>query len=806
MESGLIQNSHPNGNYLQTTSYPTVAYQPPMSSEEEAGSSIDFWGIVRRRFFLILFFMLIATGLGTLYVFTATPWYESVARIQIIPEKPTVVNLGAQMFSDPKFVGANDPLSASHPNAMRSTDVLNGVLIDKGLIRRETFVELVNPARPDEIGQPIHEYLADRLEIQQDRNDVYMFELKFQSKFKEDSGMFLNSMIEIYRKNLTEGFRKDISESITKLESSAKTFTEALAAVEFELAEFRAKNPVPKLDQEGKTEALRLVEVVTPQLQLAWEKLNEKRTQLELVRSFQEAGSSPAVILDVVLKEEFGKTDYGEAYRDFNLIEQPKSELQDLIVLHMSMRDKLGANHPRLKTIEAQIESKKYLIQERLKSSSTAVDIPATERLEHALKKLVAEELEKRMEVERLNKLLRDSTTAAESYAKIITHEAEIIEKRNRIYENITAAQNSVEEVRTARNDTGYKFNVLNPAAEGTQVEPRPLIVFGIATVLGTLIGFGVAYLVDLADKTFRSPHEIIRALNLALIGHIPVIRGTKAKGNSDLHPVLCTFHKPKSQTAEAFRAVRTAIYFSTQGQKNQVIQVTSPTPGDGKSTLATNLAITIAQSGKRVLLVDGDMRRPSLHKLFKADEKPGFSELLVEQVSISEAIRETEIEGLHLLPCGVKPVQPSELLTSHRLPEVIAEFRNLYDMVIIDTPPVLVVTDPCPIAAIVDGVICAMRIKKNVRISAERMVEILRSVNANIIGVVVNGVGAQGTYSSQYSYGAYQSGYSNYAGYGYRGYGRYGQNERSYDDNRRPELTLPKRRLAEQAVTVEQD
>ncbi|MDP1564269.1 MAG: Wzz/FepE/Etk N-terminal domain-containing protein, partial [Pirellulaceae bacterium] len=94
----MIQNSHQNGSYLPSTSYPTIAYQPPMPFDEEAGSSIDFWGIVRRRFFLILFFMMIAVGLGTFYVFTATPWYESVARIQIIPEKPTVVNLGAQMF------------------------------------------------------------------------------------------------------------------------------------------------------------------------------------------------------------------------------------------------------------------------------------------------------------------------------------------------------------------------------------------------------------------------------------------------------------------------------------------------------------------------------------------------------------------------------------------------------------------------------------------------------------------------------------------------------------------------------------
>jgi capsular exopolysaccharide synthesis family protein len=799
METGLV-NNHVHNTYLQQPSYlPSTFHQPPV--EEEVGTSIDFWGVIRRRFFLILFFILVSVGLGTLYIFTATPWYESVAKIQIIPDKPTVVNLGAQMFSE---TNNRDPLSASHPNSMLSTDVLSGVLVDGGLIRRETFVELVNPARPEEIGQPIYEYLASKLSILQDRNDEYMYELKFRSKYKEDAGMFLNGLVGVYRKNLAEGFQKDIGESITKLEETVKSFGRTLAQAESEIAEFRRQNPVPKLDSMGMTEARRMVDVVTPQLQEAWEKLNEKRTQLELVKSFQEAGSPPSIVLDVVLKENSGETNYGEVYRDYHTIEKIKEEIQNLIVHRMSLRDKLGPKHPSLQSVEWQIESKQRLINERLQTSTTVVDIPAAERLDFAVKKLVAEEMERRIEVERLNNLLTESTKAAESYARIMEREAELLEKRDRIYENLSRAQNSVEEVRTARNDIGYKFNVLNPAAEGVQVEPRPLIVFGIATVLGTLLGFGIAYLVDLADKTFRSPHEIIRTLNLALIGHIPVIRGGKAKGgSSNLHPVLCTFHKPKSQTSEAFRAVRTAIYFSTQGQKHQVIQITSPTPGDGKSTLATNLAITIAQSGKRVLLVDADMRRPSLHKLFKSDDKPGFSDVLVEQVSISEAIRETEIDGLHLLPCGVKPVQPAELLTSHRLPEVIAEFRSMYDMVIIDTPPVLVVTDPCPIAANVDGVICAMRIKKNVRVSAERMVEILRSVNANIIGIVVNGVGAQGTYSSQYSYGAYQSGYSNYAGYGYGGYGygRYGQSERPYDDNRRPELTLPKRRLAEQSV-----
>jgi len=798
METGVIHGQ--NGSLIQQP------YQAPMGGvyqplEEESGSSIDFWGVIRRRFFLILFFVLVAVGLGTLYVFTATPWYESATRIQIIPEKPVSVDFGARMFSDSKY---RDPLSASHPNSMLSTEVLYGVLVEGGMIRNSnTFAELAVPGRPDDIGQSVYEFLQKNLQIRQDRNDEFLYELTFRSKYKEETGRFLNGMVDVYRKSLSDGFQKDINDSIRKLEEVAKGFNQERLAAEREIQQFRLQNPVPKLDPSGTTEARRMVDVLTPQFQSAMESWKEKRAQLEMVQAFQESGVGPAVILEVVLREPGMHKPYSESYKDYHAIERPRETVTGLVVQRQNLLKNLGPNHPQIQNLERQIVAMERLLAERTANSTTSVDIPAAERLEVELRKLATEVAERQAAVEVLEKDLTENKRTAERYAAILEQEAELIEKRDRLYEMLSRAQNSVEEMRVARNDTGYKFNQLNKAVDGVQVAPQKLIVYGLSTILGALVGFGIAYLVDLADKTFRSPHEIIRTLNLALIGHIPVIRSAKSKalhGSSSLHPVLCTFFKPKSHSSEAFRAIRTAIYFSTQGRRHQVIQVTSPTPGDGKTTVAANLAITIAQSGKRVLLVDGDMRRPSLHKLFKVDEKPGFSDLLVEQVPLSEAKRETEIDGLDLLPCGVKPVQPSELLTSYRLAEVMEEFRSQYDFVIIDTPPVLVVTDPCPVAAHVDGVICAMRIKKNVRVSAERMVEILRSVNANIIGIVVNGVGAQGTYSSQYSYGAYQTGYSNYSVYGNTGYGygRYGQSERPYDDGRRPELALPKRRLTE--------
>lgn len=796
---GFSQAGYPQAGYpVGGSPYPVGGQGKDVAAVEESGS-VDFWGILRRRFFLIGFILLSVIALGVLYLFNATPIFESTARIQIIPEKPLSVNLGQNQIGTGRF---RDPLAASHANSMLGTSVLGNVLIGESkMIASPTFSEVVNPAQPNQIDQNVIDYIGDNLDIVQDADDEYMFILSFRSKYKEDSGRFLNDMIRVYQENLTTGYQNDIKSAMKRLEEVVGSFSDNLRRVEKEIFEFRRDNPIPKLDSNGSTMARKMVDARFPEFQKAMAELEETRHVLEQVSVFQEQGHPAGYILEIALQEQMEQNNTGDAIVMRDMIEKPRAELMGLMVSRDSLLRSYGEKHPRVIEVNQMIVSLEEIIRKRLEESQDAFDIPAEQRLSLILDKLNRDLATQTEKVSSLGTELATNQADAEKFQRLLEVEQELKDKRERIYTMMDSAQNSFEELKVASTDDGYKFIILNQAIEGVQVEPSPLIVFGLSTILGSLLGFGIGYLVDVADKTFRTPHEIIRTLNLALIGHIPVIRVGKLKDEkSAIHPVICTFHKPKAQTSEAFRAVRTAIYFSTQGQRHQVIQVTSPTPGDGKTTLASNLAITIAQSGKRVLLVDADMRRPSIHKLFKLDETPGFSDVLVEESTLEEVIRQSEVDGLDILPCGNKPIQPSELLTSHRLPEVIDDLRQMYDYVIMDSPPVLVVTDPCPVAAVVDGVICAMRIKKNVRVSAERMVEILRSVNANIIGIVVNGVGAQGTYSSQYSYGAYQSGYSNYGGYGYGGYnyGRYGQSEKVYDDGRRPQLALPKRRLAE--------
>jgi capsular exopolysaccharide synthesis family protein len=302
--------------------------------------------------------------------------------------------------------------------------------------------------------------------------------------------------------------------------------------------------------------------------------------------------------------------------------------------------------------------------------------------------------------------------------------------------------------------------------------------------MLGALAGFGIAYLVDISDKAFRTPDEVSQIMRLPVVGHIPLIdtAATQVLPGSTITPVIVTVHRPKSPQAESYRAVRTSLYFNYRDQRHRVIQVTSPMPGDGKSTLAVNLAVTIAQSGKKVLIMDCDFRRPTLHKVLGLEKRAiGLASVVSGDAEPIDAMHTlAECPNLRAMPCGSRPDNPSELLSSEEFQNLLDAMRQQFDFVIVDTPPVLAVSDPCAIAARVDGVILTFRIHKRARPLAVRARDTLSNIGANVIGVVVNGVDQEaGGYYSTYRYG--YSGYR-YA-YNYRyGYGTYGSESKEQE------------------------
>ena len=213
--------------------------------------------------------------------------------------------------------------------------------------------------------------------------------------------------------------------------------------------------------------------------------------------------------------------------------------------------------------------------------------------------------------------------------------------------------------------------------------------------------------------------------------------RKRQFKNNKMRH--LITKISPRSPISEQYRTVRTNLQFASADEEIQTLLLTSAGPSEGKSMTTANLAVVYAQQGKKVLLIDADLRKPTIHYTFRLDNLKGLSNVLVGDIPLQEAVVPSEVQDLDLISCGPIPPNPSELLGSKRMQRMIAEARELYDVIIFDTPPVLAVTDAQILSAFVDGSILVVRSKSTETESAQKAVESLKAVNAKILGTVLN-------------------------------------------------------------------
>ena len=298
---------------------------------------------------------------------------------------------------------------------------------------------------------------------------------------------------------------------------------------------------------------------------------------------------------------------------------------------------------------------------------------------------------------------------------------------------------------------------VLNTPKFGLKVAPSLPKSLALGTVLASLLGLGLAILVDQSELAFRNPSEIFERLQIPVVGRIPRINIRQIEASQG-HASLVAAHKPAATASESFRDVRTGLFFRSNVDDIKTILFTSPSPGDGKSTTISNIAISIAQAGKKVCLIDADFRRPRIHQYFGQELVPGLLGVLSGELELDEAIQPCGIqEDLYLLPAGGRPSNPGELVTSEEFRNLIEALREKFDYVLIDSPPVLPVSDPATIASMVDGVYLVTRIRKGVKLTSQKAKETLDRVGANWMGVIVNGLDENPHYSEYgYQYGNY--------------------------------------------------
>lgn len=295
---------------------------------------------------------------------------------------------------------------------------------------------------------------------------------------------------------------------------------------------------------------------------------------------------------------------------------------------------------------------------------------------------------------------------------------------------------------------------LVTPAAVPTSpVEPNPVRTGLLALFLGLVLGLGLAFLREFLDDSVKSKDDLQRVTaGVAVLGLIPVVSAWRGRDTA----YLVSIDDPNSPAAEAYRTLRTAIQFIGLEQPMRTLQVTSANPQEGKTTTLANLAVALARSGSSVAVVCCDLRRPRVHEFFGLENEVGFTSVLLGKVPLAAAMQEVPGQPrLSLLASGPLPPNPSELLSSKRTVEVFGSLQAEYDIVLIDAPPVLPVTDALVLSGRVDATLLVAVAGATTRKEAARAVELLRQVEAPLVGSVLNGVDTEGSYG--YAYQSYR-------------------------------------------------
>jgi capsular exopolysaccharide synthesis family protein len=293
---------------------------------------------------------------------------------------------------------------------------------------------------------------------------------------------------------------------------------------------------------------------------------------------------------------------------------------------------------------------------------------------------------------------------------------------------------------------------LVTPASEPTSpIKPRPKRTAVFALAVGLLFGVGIAFLFDHLDDSIKTKDDLERLLpSLPILGLIPVVPNWRDRKESR----LASRDDPSSAAAEAYRSLRTSIQFLSLASPVKIVQLTSANAAEGKTTTLANLAVALARAGQRVIVCCCDLRRPRLHEFFGLSNGVGFTSVLLGEVPLSAALQRVPGEdNLLLLASGPLPPDPSELLASERAAELIDSLRRQADVILVDTPPVLPVTDAAVLSARADATLIVVTPNVTTRKQISRAVEVLTQVDAPVVGTVLNGVAPEHGYGYSYRY-----------------------------------------------------
>ena len=470
--------------------------------------------------------------------------------------------------------------------------------------------------------------------------------------------------------------------------------------------------------------------------------LNTKMTDVKARRI--EIESIRKLIL--AAKNDIGERESLPEIRDNPVVQKLRENYLDLLKIKADLESHYGEKHPKIETIQHQLAAVQRDYSKELDNVLKAFDkrYQALVETESALSKWMNHEKQQALELAKLETEYRPLARDAEN--------------NNKVYGLINQRHKEI-------NLTGMlKANNVRILDRATppRVAASPVLALNLSlgVAVGLIFGLALAFAIESMDNTIKTPEAAEALIGAPLLGVVPMLSQAKRHLIADApERDLAVFKDPTSLAAEACRSIRTNMLFISAQKEFSLFSVTSPGPQDGKTTVAINLAVTMAQAGGRVLLIDTDMRKPRIHKSFGLKSDKGISSVMAGDVQLNDAICKSEVPNLDILPCGPMPPNPAELLHTERFRQILAQCRGSYDRVVLDSPPIAPVTDPAIIGSATDGVVLVLRSGHTTREAAQFARRQLTDAGARILGLVINRTDRKG--------GGYGYGYGYYAPYG---------------------------------------
>lgn len=739
---------------------------------EEEPDLRAYWQIAQKRRWTIISVLIIVLTAAVLITVKEKPVYRAEALVEIEQENPNILTV-QQLF---QLENVSDNYLETQYKVLRSDSLARSVIQQLHLDQVKEF----NP--PDSnwgfnrpaaetsgarsfATDPLHEQTVlrrfeDHLDVEPMRRSR-LVQLNFDSEDPKLAASALNAFTSNYiQENLQ--IRWDAAQKASEwLSQQLGNLKIKLEKSEDSLQGYAEANGLLFLETEkGNTE--NIVDERLRQLQDELTQAQADRYQKESLYRLVQAGSYdslPGVV-------------------DNRLLQDLTVQLAELDRQKAQLTPNFNPTYPKVKEVQSQIDKiQQLLTQERKRAAARITDeYLAASRRESLVQQAFAQQQ-------------RDANLVAGRTVQYNILKREV-DTNKQIYESL------LQRLKEAGVSGGLKasnIRIVDSAVPPAKpYRPNILLNLSVALFVGLSGGIGLAFLQERLDNTVKTSDDVERFLRVPALAIIPgqnllklqhparhlrlLPKGAHAANGDGAKPPIANNgcvgewlridHKQNSTQdwalAEAFRNLRTSVLFSTADRQPRSLTILSAEPGEGKTTICANLAISLSQLGKRVLLIDGDMRRPSLHKLFGLEDSMGLAGYLTAQESWHNVVHATELPGLDCITCGVVPPNPSELLSSERMGTLVRESISDYHFVLVDSPPLLSVADGRILAALMDGALLVVRSSRTTRDAAQQAQAQLGDVGARVIGVVLNDVQLE---PDGYRYNYYQQARNNESG-----------------------------------------